>query len=506
MTVYGSRHGADLFLNPPSGSPRASHVPSSSDVFIALMGMTGAGKSTFISHCTDEKVLISEPGALESCTQEVQVHRCKHFSPHANVYLVDTPGFDDTNRKDADILKEIASWLTRTYQEKIQLRGLLYLHRISDNRMGGCARKNLFMFKRLCGRDGMKNIRFVTTFWEQAELKEGERREQTLRDTKDFWGGCMSEGAQVNRHHNSKESALSILQQFVPGWTDKPPEEVKLAIQTEMVDSGKDLDQTGAGRELQDQIDREREKMRQEMKDREEDMKEALAARDKEMFEFLREEQDKQRAELRRRDKEMDELKVSMEKMHEEKIRKLEARLQLQEQEHRQGVHRMQKEYQDELRLVRAEAAEERSRYERMMDGLKRQMGDLRMQSPRPSVAANPGSPSKSRSSSSMDMLRPRSNRTSSGPSYPQQQPDLPKEEERETFNGPQPSKVSTIGEIFDYFQSQDHVRAAEPTEGTNLESEQRKHRTCRKCGKVCYSIDQRMYHQNRCRQNKQVW
>lgn len=41
--------------------------PTSSDVFIALMGMTGAGKSTFISHCTEEEVRISEPGALESC-------------------------------------------------------------------------------------------------------------------------------------------------------------------------------------------------------------------------------------------------------------------------------------------------------------------------------------------------------------------------------------------------------------------------------------------------------
>ena len=42
-------------------------VPSSLDVFIAVMGMTGSGKSTFISHSTDEEVSISDPGALESC-------------------------------------------------------------------------------------------------------------------------------------------------------------------------------------------------------------------------------------------------------------------------------------------------------------------------------------------------------------------------------------------------------------------------------------------------------
>lgn len=43
-------------------------VPSESDVFIAVMGMTGTGKTTFISHCTNEEVeIIGGPGVLESC-------------------------------------------------------------------------------------------------------------------------------------------------------------------------------------------------------------------------------------------------------------------------------------------------------------------------------------------------------------------------------------------------------------------------------------------------------
>lgn len=42
----------------------------SRDIYIAIMGMTGTGKSTFISHCTDAPVAISDPGALESCKLE----------------------------------------------------------------------------------------------------------------------------------------------------------------------------------------------------------------------------------------------------------------------------------------------------------------------------------------------------------------------------------------------------------------------------------------------------
>ncbi|KAF4955417.1 hypothetical protein FSARC_11849 [Fusarium sarcochroum] len=391
--VQASYHGAEMFMDAPT-SPgafeqtfQAPFQPSPNDVFIALMGMTGAGKSTFISHCTEEEVRISDPGALESCTQEVRVHRCKHFSPFNNVYLVDTPGFDDTNRKDTDILKEIAGWLTETYKEKIKLRGILYLHRISDNRMGGCAQKNLVMFKRLCGPEGINNVTFVTTHWEKVDQAEGERRESTLQSTKEFWGFFVDKGATIRRHENNSDSALYIVEQFVPGWSSRTPDEVKLAIQTEMVDSGKDLNNTAAGQELQDSFAKERERMQQEMKERDLEMREAMKARDKEMLNFLREEQENQRVELRRRNKEMDELKISMERMHAEKVRKLEVRLQQQHKEHldyRQSAQRRDEEHFAKMDRMQAEQASERNRQENMLHGLKSQVNELRRRSPQP--------------------------------------------------------------------------------------------------------------------------
>ncbi|KAL4886534.1 hypothetical protein BJY04DRAFT_213296 [Aspergillus karnatakaensis] len=385
MTVTAfAEHPAEILPGQPQDLPGGyleehppSFEPSSKDIFIAVMGMTGAGKSTFISHCTEEEVIISAPGALESCTQEVRVHRCNYFLPYANVYLVDTPGFDDTNRKDTDILKEIATWLTQTYQQKIRLTGILYLHRISDNRMGGCAQKNLVMFKRLCGPNGIKNIRFVTTFWEKTDDQDGERREQTLQTTEQFWGFFIERGAEVRRHMNTNESALWVLADFVPGYTESPPDETELAIQTEMVDSGKDLDQTAAGQELQSEFVKEREKMQAEMKEREEDMKEALAARDKEMFEFLRQEQDRQREELRRRDDQMQDLRVSMEKMHEEKIRQLQEVLQRQKEEqekYQQEVDRIRSQFLTHIQETRAERSAEKNQYEASMANLTKKL------------------------------------------------------------------------------------------------------------------------------------
>ena len=50
---------------------------------------------------------------LESCTAEVQL--ADEFTLDGRtVILIDTPGFDDTNKSDTDILKLIAAFLATT--------------------------------------------------------------------------------------------------------------------------------------------------------------------------------------------------------------------------------------------------------------------------------------------------------------------------------------------------------------------------------------------------------
>lgn len=52
----------------PQVDPRAfrdGYEPKPSDVFIAVMGVTGAGKSTFISKCTEKEVRIGHN--LQAC-------------------------------------------------------------------------------------------------------------------------------------------------------------------------------------------------------------------------------------------------------------------------------------------------------------------------------------------------------------------------------------------------------------------------------------------------------
>ncbi len=96
--------------------------------------------------------------------------------------LVDTPGFDDTNMSDFEILQTIATWLEATFEKGQLLSGVIYLHRITNTRVAGSARRALHVFQRICGEDNYKNVILATTFWNSIAHCEdiGVDREQQL--------------------------------------------------------------------------------------------------------------------------------------------------------------------------------------------------------------------------------------------------------------------------------------------------------------------------------------
>ncbi|KAJ8689304.1 hypothetical protein PTI98_013338 [Pleurotus ostreatus] len=210
---------------------------SKDDIIIAVMGPTGAGKSSFINTATNSSEATVGHN-LESCTQEVRAISCPHPKSGRNVVLVDTPGFDDTVRTDTDILSAIADWLSTTYRDKITLSGILYLHRISDNRMAGTPIKNLNMFKQLCGQDALDNVILMTTMWTEVAEGVGESRESELR--RNYWKPMIVGGSSTTRFDGTHLRAWEIIDALGTG--PKP-----LLIQTEMVDEGKTLPETSAG-------------------------------------------------------------------------------------------------------------------------------------------------------------------------------------------------------------------------------------------------------------------
>ncbi|KAJ5678494.1 P-loop containing nucleoside triphosphate hydrolase protein [Penicillium maclennaniae] len=294
--------------------------PRTNDVFIAVMGVTGSGKSSFIS-------LLAEPGTNVSIghgTQGVNSYLYKH-DDDINVYLIDTPGFDDTNRDDSDVLREIALWLSESIKSSVKLSGMFYLHRIADPRMQGTAKKNLLMFKRLCGENALKNVILVTTMWDKVKDSEGDARERELKETEDFWGYMVRNGSRVERHFNNQESAKQLVSKLLK------EKRIELTIQDEMVREKRDLNQTNAGRTLDNELASEREKWQKLAVQQKADMDEAMRLRDKQLATVLSEERLKSEAKAKKLNEEREKLRVNLADLRRENQRRMQRMLEAQQ-------------------------------------------------------------------------------------------------------------------------------------------------------------------------------
>ena len=197
--------------------------------------------------------------------------------------MIDTPGFDDTYRSDTDILGEIANWLGRAYSHKINLIGIVYLHRILDVRVGGSAMKNLRMFKELCGDDGLPSVVLATTMWDNDDMAIQLDREKQLMSMPQYWSVMIAKGSRVLRQNKGPESAASIVQYLIGR---RYP--VILTIQKQLVDEKRTLEQTSAGQVIQAETEEQRLASQKELHSIKADLEEAINERDKETQAELR--------------------------------------------------------------------------------------------------------------------------------------------------------------------------------------------------------------------------
>jgi hypothetical protein len=98
------------------------------------------------------------------------------------MWLVDTPGFDDTHRTDAEVFQEIAIWLATQYQNLSRLTAILYMQPINVTRMAGSAMRSLQTVKKMLGVQRFSNLTLVTSMWDILDLAECESQEKELRE------------------------------------------------------------------------------------------------------------------------------------------------------------------------------------------------------------------------------------------------------------------------------------------------------------------------------------
>jgi len=95
----------------------------------------------------------------------------------------------------------------------MQLSGLIFFHKISENRVTGSSKSYMRLFEKLCGPTALPNAVLCTTMWDITDTSAALEREKELCD--DYWGGMIAQGSTVVRHTNTKASALTIVQKLI---------------------------------------------------------------------------------------------------------------------------------------------------------------------------------------------------------------------------------------------------------------------------------------------------
>ena len=152
------------------------------------------------------------------------------------------------------------------------LAGVIFVQRISDIRFTGIAQRNFRMFRELCGEASLKNVVLVTNMWGTVPLDVGEAREMEL--TSKYFKSALNKGAQMARHQNTEQSAHDIIRMIMK---NNP---VVLQIQRELVEERKDIVNTAAGEAVNEELNEQFRKHREEWKEAQDQIVRALKEKD----------------------------------------------------------------------------------------------------------------------------------------------------------------------------------------------------------------------------------
>ncbi|KAK3361912.1 hypothetical protein B0T24DRAFT_97612 [Lasiosphaeria ovina] len=216
-----------------------------SDILIAVIGVTGAGKTSFVAQASGRQDLETSHD-IESCAQSVVPVKCTIDGQV--VTLIDTPGFDDSRRNEVQILKLVATYLSLTHGAGKRLTGIVFVQPMEAARLTGSELLRTTVFRKLLGADAYRRVVIAPTMWEHlGEAAAAARQEQRVR-REDVWGHMVAQGAVVMRHSDNALSAAAIVRHlvaFADGGRHAEPQ-----IQRERAANGGNLAETAAGRRL----------------------------------------------------------------------------------------------------------------------------------------------------------------------------------------------------------------------------------------------------------------
>jgi len=213
------------------------------------------------------------------------------------------------------------------------LAGVIFVHRISDNRFTGIAQRNFKMFRELCGDTNLKNIILVTNMWGMVTPDVGEAREMEL--TNRFFKPALDKGAQMTRHQNTEQSAHDIIRMIMKNRL------VVLQIQQELAGERTDIINTAAGEVVNEELKEQIRKHREEWQAAQDQILRALKEKDEQTRQEMAEEARRLRKEMEKMKKDSKEMASS----YAREKRRMKAKLRKMEQEATEKKERAEAEF-----------------------------------------------------------------------------------------------------------------------------------------------------------------
>ncbi|KAI6128393.1 hypothetical protein EDD16DRAFT_1701857 [Pisolithus croceorrhizus] len=157
------------------------------DIIILVVGPTGSGKSSFVSRASGFDDTIVGHG-LVSKTSKILIVKYTDEESGQEIVLVDTPGLGNTFKDDSEVLRMLTRWSRKLKKRGLVVAGILYFHRISDNRIPGNPVRALCVFGETSGGFGaaLSKTILTLTLWNEVDEALGDKRLAELKSM-DFW-------------------------------------------------------------------------------------------------------------------------------------------------------------------------------------------------------------------------------------------------------------------------------------------------------------------------------
>ncbi|RXW12709.1 hypothetical protein EST38_g13144 [Candolleomyces aberdarensis] len=216
-----------------SASTGKFHDARATDIVIPIIGLGGAGKSTFVNYllqgagCSGKAVLVGHD--QDPCTTQLQYvvidSGCRPELKNIinrRIVLVDTPGLDGTDpARNNQITGDTVKWFKASYGDQISFSGVVYLEDISDAKHPKLAEDmvgklhEISKDANITAEELKERTLLVTTKWSRAA--QGTRHEEDFEKTentlKGYWQPMTNAGAQMQRLQggSEEESAWNMI-------------------------------------------------------------------------------------------------------------------------------------------------------------------------------------------------------------------------------------------------------------------------------------------------------